>query len=175
MNDSYLSHSGIKGMKWGVRRYQNEDGSLTEAGKSRYFGNKRYNKFLTKLPTHNADRRISRDMRRGVKNAVVDTVRTVFIWLYFLILPPVEGTEEHFYFVQLIGFIFMVFGTLVYNEIITIPFWNLDYYTRDNIAKREKDEKDEKEKGGEPNEKDKLYLSGAKDSTGNENPPQNDE
>ena len=104
--------------------------------------------------------------------AVVDTVRTVFIWLYFLILPPVEGTEEHFYFVQLIGFIFMVFGTLVYNEIITIPFWNLDYYTRDNIAKREKDEK---EKGGEPNEKDKLYLSGAKDSTGNENPPQNDE
>ena len=32
----YLDHSGIKGMKWGVRRYQNEDGSLTEAGKQRY-------------------------------------------------------------------------------------------------------------------------------------------
>ena len=29
----YLEHHGIKGMKWGVRRYQNEDGSLTEAGK----------------------------------------------------------------------------------------------------------------------------------------------
>lgn len=31
-----LSHSGIKGQKWGVRRFQNEDGSLTEAGKRRY-------------------------------------------------------------------------------------------------------------------------------------------
>lgn len=31
-----LYHSGIKGMKWGVRRYQNEDGTLTDAGKARY-------------------------------------------------------------------------------------------------------------------------------------------
>lgn len=31
-----LYHWGIKGMKWGVRRYQNKDGSLTKAGKKRY-------------------------------------------------------------------------------------------------------------------------------------------
>ena len=30
-----LKHHGVKGMKWGVRRYQNADGSLTEAGKKR--------------------------------------------------------------------------------------------------------------------------------------------
>lgn len=30
-----LYHHGIKGQKWGVRRYQNEDGSLTNAGKAR--------------------------------------------------------------------------------------------------------------------------------------------
>ena len=36
MNEvSYLSHHGIKGQKWGVRRYQNEDGTLTEEGKIR--------------------------------------------------------------------------------------------------------------------------------------------
>lgn len=38
-NFSYLQHYGIKGMKWGVRRYRKEDGSLTEAGKKRYKDN----------------------------------------------------------------------------------------------------------------------------------------
>lgn len=33
---SYLAHHGILGMKWGVRRYQNSDGSLTAAGKKHY-------------------------------------------------------------------------------------------------------------------------------------------
>lgn len=33
---SHLAHHGVKGMKWGVRRYQNTDGSLTAAGKKRY-------------------------------------------------------------------------------------------------------------------------------------------
>lgn len=32
-----LRHWGIKGQRWGVRRYQNPDGSLTEAGKKRYY------------------------------------------------------------------------------------------------------------------------------------------
>lgn len=32
-----LYHHGVKGQKWGVRRYQNPDGSLTDAGKKRYY------------------------------------------------------------------------------------------------------------------------------------------
>jgi len=38
MEDLYLAHHGIKGMKWGVRRYENYDGTLTSAGKKRYHG-----------------------------------------------------------------------------------------------------------------------------------------
>lgn len=37
MYNNELYHHGIKGMKWGRRRYQNEDGSRTAAGKKRYY------------------------------------------------------------------------------------------------------------------------------------------
>ena len=35
--DDCLAHHGILGQKWGVRRYQNADGSLTNTGKKRYY------------------------------------------------------------------------------------------------------------------------------------------
>lgn len=36
MENSELTHWGVKGMRWGVRRYQRRDGTLTPAGKKRY-------------------------------------------------------------------------------------------------------------------------------------------
>lgn len=35
MTSNELYHHGIKGMKWGVRRYQNKDGTLTKAGRKK--------------------------------------------------------------------------------------------------------------------------------------------
>lgn len=62
-----LKHFGIKGQQWGVRRYQNPDGTLTQAGKRRYAqeildnkGKKKDNRIDTSSP--NPRRWISEDM-----------------------------------------------------------------------------------------------------------------
>lgn len=47
--DGELYHWGIKGQKWGVRRYQNKDGSLTPAGKKRYDNDGETNKSKHRL------------------------------------------------------------------------------------------------------------------------------
>lgn len=38
--EDYLAHHGIKGQKWGLRRFQNEDGSYTQEGRERYGRNR---------------------------------------------------------------------------------------------------------------------------------------
>jgi len=58
--DNELKHYGIVGMKWGVRRYQNEDGTYTTAGKERYSGEKKEWKRELRADKRDA-RRLTRD------------------------------------------------------------------------------------------------------------------
>ena len=76
MENTTLTHWGIKGMKWGVRRYQNTDGSLTPAGQKRYERDERENDFKKKenraiIKGPDPDRWVREDIGRS-KN-VVDT------------------------------------------------------------------------------------------------------
>lgn len=48
----YISHHGIKGQRWGIRRYQNDDGTLTEKGK------KHYGSDITKVYKHDLDKQM---------------------------------------------------------------------------------------------------------------------
>ena len=60
MSSNELTHHGIKGMRWGVRRYQNKDGSLTKAGRKKMAKlDKEYSKLIgqkrtTKSPSNSS-------------------------------------------------------------------------------------------------------------------------
>ena len=67
-SELHLVHHGIKGQKWGVRRYQNEDGTLTALGKLRADNETReLNKSLKK--SISVDEKISKEWRKEKKSA----------------------------------------------------------------------------------------------------------
>ena len=68
MENRELYHWGVKGMKWGVRRYQDKDGSLTDAGKRRYSYEQRQNsgkKKGDKVAAADPDRWVREDLTRS--------------------------------------------------------------------------------------------------------------
>jgi len=61
--DSFFAHHGIKGQKWGIRRFQNEDGTLTEEGLKRY-GHDYDKKGRLKRSAKKDDEKLIKDMRK---------------------------------------------------------------------------------------------------------------
>ena len=59
---SYLMHYGISGMKWGIRRFQNADGSLTKAGARRY--NNEVEKLKVEKAKLSAERKVLRTKKQ---------------------------------------------------------------------------------------------------------------
>ena len=87
-----LYHHGIKGQKWGVRRYQNEDGTLTEAGRKRvtnhlgkiepgYYTHRGFIKDKTKTYTFLRENNIITDSdvkkQRELEDKYIDAVKKI--------------------------------------------------------------------------------------------------
>lgn len=70
-----LAHHGIKGMKWGVRRYQNSDGSLTAAGRKRYSDSDGSLSAIGKMRQNSYENKLNRNIRRQTieDNKLLDT------------------------------------------------------------------------------------------------------
>jgi hypothetical protein len=82
MNETWLAHHGIKGQRWGVRRFQNPDGTLTEAGKKKYGSQDNYDveklaKKRTKDLTNDELRKIAerRNLEKAIKKGDAETNR----------------------------------------------------------------------------------------------------
>lgn len=74
MSEEYLSHHGIKNQKWGQRRYQNKDGSLTPLGRIRY-GVGRYQRKDGSLTTA-GKRKIHKDLKDADITKKYETMKT---------------------------------------------------------------------------------------------------
>eukprot|EP00806_Schmidingerella_arcuata_P006219 Macronucleus_666.p1 GENE.Macronucleus_666~~Macronucleus_666.p1 ORF type:complete len:332 (+),score=103.51 Macronucleus_666:1-996(+) len=72
----------------------------------------------------------------SAQRATIDTSRTLIIWIMSCLLQL-----EDFHWESIFGFIFLVFGTLVYNEIIILPFCGLDNNTKEKLEQRSAAEK----------------------------------
>lgn len=99
-----LYHYGIQGQKWGVRRFQNPDGSLTEAGKKRI--QKDINKINKKqklvdansnLESANSfkDRRSMKDSRKAINQVALRNQLLFGIPGAFLSMHEYESAQKH--------------------------------------------------------------------------------
>lgn len=69
-----LQHSGVKGQRWGIRRYQNPDGTLTDAGKVRYNedGTKKNLNAMTNEDLKKANERLTAEATNKQLNSKLD-------------------------------------------------------------------------------------------------------
>lgn len=67
----------------------------------------------------------------AAQRSTIDTSRTAIIWMFFL---AYQGPgHEDFIWLELVGFILLIFGTFVYNEILVLPMFGFNEYTKDAL------------------------------------------
>lgn len=70
----------------------------------------------------------------AAQRSTIDTSRTLLIWMVSLGLG-----WENFLPWELLGFVFLVIGTLIYNEIVVVPIEAMMKFTKVEMAKRNED------------------------------------
>lgn len=76
---NYLLHHGVKGQKWGIRRFQNPDGTLTDAGRKRYL--KKYGwayERADELPQHRWEAKLHKELRAEADKVLDQDIKNMF-------------------------------------------------------------------------------------------------
>ena len=98
----------------------------------------------------------------AAQRTTIDCARNITVWIFFMTVPVFGKIMEYFMWLQLLGFVILLLGVLVYNEILIIPLWRFNYYTGQAIAER----KDEQER--EQHLSERLILHGFAEGTSEE-------
>jgi hypothetical protein len=86
----------------------------------------------------------------SAQRTTCDLLRNMFVWVFFLTIPVYDymtdtyWRRETFHWAQGLGFLVLTFGVLVYNEILVLPFWKMNLYTKVALEEREKIEEVER-------------------------------
>ena len=91
----YLVHYGIKGQRWGIRRYQNPDGSLTEEGRRRYgYGVIKDKKTASEL--YKKGSYVNEKIKSGMRNRAADSLEEYNALRKNAIESESEDMRSHF-------------------------------------------------------------------------------
>ena len=100
----------------------------------------------------------------SAQRATVDTCRTAIIWWFFMIYPG-QG-KERFIWIELLGFFFLIVGTLIHTEILVVPFFGFNKNTKKAIEERDQLENYDQDENLDKNEEKDINhtLLSSKDS-----------
>jgi hypothetical protein len=72
----------------------------------------------------------------AVFKVILDTLRTITVWIISVIIGFESLKPGGKVALELVGFIFLIMGNLIYNEIVVLKFWGLDRYIKKNREKK---------------------------------------
>lgn len=153
-----LTHTGIKGQKWGTRRWQNYDGTFNEEGKIKYFGKKGINEHKVNRKETYYNNRAEEDKRARNWELLKAGIKSAITGVGYLaaeggVIPALSVFGLGTLTIPVVG------GILVAKNLVKAGYNHIDskycekkanqYYDmlKENQQKNQNEQKEEKEEG----------------------------
>jgi hypothetical protein len=98
----------------------------------------------------------------AVFKVILDTLRTITVWIISVIIRFEDLKPAGKVTLELCGFILLILGNLIYNELLVLKFWGFDENTRKNRKKREQEDSYQKIESGKEEENSEILENKSK-------------